>query len=94
MQEVTEILARPKIAKRVNLDDVDALKHLLERHSLTFNLIEPYPEFEDEDDRFLLALALMSSADALVTGDGALRALGNVGETLVVSPAEFMKVLS
>ena len=94
LNEVREVLARPKIAKRLNEADVSALTTLLNRHTLSFGLREPYPAFRDEDDRFLLALLETSRADVLVTGDGDLQALGEHARAMIVSPALFLEALT
>lgn len=54
---------------------------------------EPFPPFVDQDDRFLLAIARDGAADALVTGDGDLQDMGQMGRTLIVSRADFLKAL-
>jgi uncharacterized protein len=47
---------------------------------------------DDPDDAFLLAMALASSADYLVTGDhrAGLLARGHIGRTRIVTPAWFV----
>ena len=70
---------------------MNALTTLLDQHTLSFKLSEPYPTFGGEDNRFLLALLETSRADVLVTGDGDLQALGEHAGAMVISPALFLR---
>jgi putative PIN family toxin of toxin-antitoxin system len=91
--EVDAVLARPKLARHVGPDTRRDLVRDLTTLTYTVELEEPWPAFEDPDDRFLLALAREGSADALVTGDAALQALVQFGDTVILSPADFMRAL-
>lgn len=94
LDEVQDVLARPKISKRLNNENKADLISLLKHHTLMFKITKPYPKFEDEDDRFLLALLEESSADVLVTGDAALESLNNFAGTLIIKPKVFLEALS
>ncbi|MGQ0546516.1 MAG: putative toxin-antitoxin system toxin component, PIN family [Betaproteobacteria bacterium] len=47
----------------------------------------------DEDDRLVLGEALAVGAEVCVTGDGALLALGRIGQMRIVSPRELWQLL-
>lgn len=51
---------------------------------------QPFPEFGDPKDRYLLAMLKGSDAEALVTGDGALLELGAFENKLILTPADFL----
>ena len=54
---------------------------------------EPADCDADEDDRRVLGEALAAGADALVTGDSALVALGAVGSMRIVTPRQLWELL-
>jgi uncharacterized protein len=91
--EVRDVLTRPKLKRLVRGRERDDLLDDLETLSTSVVLEHPYPEFEDDGDRFLLALAAQGRADILVTGDGALQALERIGTTLIAAPADFARAL-
>jgi len=64
------------------------------RRSIILNVLPPLPDsvtINDPDDVFLLAMALGSEADYLVTGDhrAGLLQRGSIGRTRIVTPAVF-----
>lgn len=93
LDEVSAVLARPKLAELVDPDARRELTRDLTILTDTIRLEEPWPAFDDPNDRFLLALARDGSAHALVTGDAALQALVQFGDTVIASPAGFMQAL-
>lgn len=93
LDEVSAVLARPKLAQHVGPDTRHALMRDLTTLTDTVRLDEPWPAFDDPNDRFLLALARDGYASALVTGDAALQGLVQFGDTVIVSPAGFMRAL-
>jgi predicted nucleic acid-binding protein len=46
---------------------------------------------EDPDDDKLIATGLAGSADALITSDARVLAVGHVGRLLIIKPAQFLK---
>ena len=48
----------------------------------------------DPGDDYLLAMAVATDADVLVTGDKALLALRRIGVTAIISPRQFLTLLS
>ncbi len=64
------------------------------RHSTLLSTLPPLPdglEVRDPNDAFLLAMALSSDADYLVTGDhrAGLLQRGSIGRTRIVTPSVF-----
>ncbi|MCL2076549.1 MAG: putative toxin-antitoxin system toxin component, PIN family [Betaproteobacteria bacterium] len=64
------------------------------RRSIILDALPPLPDgikTNDPDDAFLLAMALTSKADYLVTGDyrAGLLQCGSIGRTRIVTPAVF-----
>ena len=66
----------------------------LEVLTLPIELTDPYPDFSDPDDRFLLAMVRDGGADVLVTGDRALLELNTFEGVPVVSAREFLELFS
>ena len=68
---------------------------LLARYTQLATLIAPaevaVPELRDPDDAPVLACALAARADAIVSGDADLHALGNYQGISVLSPADCLK---
>lgn len=54
---------------------------------------EPYPEFVDPGDRFLLATMAAGDARALVTGDKALQELASFDGRAILTPGAFVGLL-
>lgn len=61
-------------------------------------LVTPAPldrsVFSDVDDLPVLGTAVAAGADCLVTGDRALRRVGRIGESAVLTPAELAQLLA
>ena len=93
LDEVQRVLKRPKIATRLSPERRYGLLLRLERLSEPVACLEPYPEALDPGDSFLLAMVRDGGADVLVTGDGALLALGSFGGTAVLSARAFAERL-
>ena len=93
LAEVEEVLQRPKLARYMNDGARAALLRDLRALALPVALSEPFPPFEDGNDRFLLALVRDGRADALLTGDRALQVLERFDNSVVAAPADFIQAL-
>lgn len=61
----------------------------MDEEALFFNLRGDYPSLcRDPKDDYLLELAVISSADFIVTGDKDLLELERIGKTVIVSPMD------
>ncbi len=89
------IAAKPFLRDRIDAGDLLAFITLLrEIAELLPAIEEPYPVVtRDPDDDYLLAHALLASADYLVSGDKDLLSLVPVEGLTVLSPAEFARLL-
>jgi uncharacterized protein len=90
LDEVSEVLARPKLRRYIEPATAGAFcaefGRLAEWHS---DSVDPPAMCRDPDDDYLLALAIASHADALVTGDEDLHAIPNPGVE-VITPRELL----
>lgn len=97
LQEMVEsIKTKPRLAKRITPQEADDLASSLQQIS---EILPPLPEnipavSRDPKDDYLLAHALLGSADYLVTGDKGLLNLAERVEGLkIVEPVEFVRDL-
>jgi putative PIN family toxin of toxin-antitoxin system len=91
--EVKAVLARPKFTHYLTADQAARFVSRLETLSEAISIKQPFPEFSDAKDRFLLAM-VRHQADILVTGDGALLALEHFETAVIISPRAFIDLLA
>ena len=99
-EELLEELAarareKPYLAERIHPEEVDELAQILSTIAEPIpQITEPIPALtRDPKDDYLIAYALVGSADYLVTGDRDLLALRQVGDVKIVTPREFATLL-
>lgn len=90
VDEVKDVLERPKLAKFLSKTRRNAILSDLEQLALSTEISTPYPTFPDPDDRFLLAMIRDGAADVLVTGDKMLLELQTFEGVPIVGAAEFL----
>lgn len=92
--ELEDVLSREKFTERLGKTRFTSA-FLLARYTQLAALIAPaeaaVPELRDPDDALVLACALAARADAIVSGDGDLRALGGYRGIPVLSPADCLE---
>lgn len=96
IEEVAAKLLDPSIGGRlgVTVADVEAVVVLLETEArLVAPEVEP-PVTDDPEDDHVLAVVVAGPADYLVTGDKGLLRLGHHGPATIISPRDFLAVLS
>lgn len=93
LEEVREVIERPKIAARLTKERRDGLLLRLERLTEPVVCREPYPEAPDPADDFLFAMLRDGDAECLVTGDGALLELERFEGKKVLTAAAFIEQL-
>lgn len=92
----TTVRGKPRLAKRILPEELERFVALLRKAGERVPTIgEPFPAvIRDPDDDYLLAYALIASADYLVTGDKDLLALqGKVTGLTIVTPAQLAELL-
>lgn len=92
--ELEDVLSREKFAEQLRKTRFTSA-FLLARYTQLATLIAPaeiaVPELRDPDDAPVLACALAARADAIVSGDADLHALGNYEGISILSPADCLK---
>lgn len=94
--EVSAAVARkPYLGGRISAAQVDELVAALAVVAEVISTIsDPIPAVtSDPRDDYLLAYALVGSADYLITGDEDLLCIGQVEATRIVGPASFLELL-
>jgi putative PIN family toxin of toxin-antitoxin system len=97
LQEMSEAMSRKgSLSRRINPED---RQKLFARLKGITEKIEPIREeipavTRDIKDDYLVAYAVVEQVDYLVTGDRDLLALDPVGSLRIISPADFLYVLS
>jgi hypothetical protein len=96
IDEVSEVLARPKIAKKYRIEpgDREAFIRLLNIEAIVLPHAPAPQVCRDPDDDYLLGCAALGGAHYLVTGDDDLLALRQYGETVIVDARTFLSVLA
>lgn len=94
LEELREVLARPKFRPYVSAPEVTAYLDLLEHEAAAYP--DPPASGEklsaDPDDEYLIDLARSTAADVLVSGDSHILALRDV--LPVLTPADFLTTLA
>ncbi|MBX9691517.1 MAG: putative toxin-antitoxin system toxin component, PIN family [Cyanobacteria bacterium] len=93
LDELQEVLKRPRIAARIDETDGDQLIELIKSQSIVA-LVEAVPTVSrDPKDDVYLACAAAVDADVLITGDQDLLVLKTHGRTRILTPGEFLTIL-
>lgn len=94
LSELSDVISRPKLQKYYSESDMRALLNFLDEEGACYD--GPIGELSlcrDPKDDYLLELAIISSADFIVTGDKDLLELERVGRTLIITPMDFDLIL-
>ena len=95
VEEVAEVLSRPKIAKKYRILPADrqALLELLRSQAILLP-VEPAPGVcRDPDDDYLLGCAAAGGVEYLVTGDDDLLSVGQYRGVAIVDARHFLALL-
>jgi len=101
LEEITDVLNRPKIKNRHELtdDDIEELLTLLDEHTEYALLSGDVSICQDKDDDFVIETAIKGKAEYLVTGDGDIKLDNDVSAFLskygvtVISIADFLSLI-
>lgn len=90
LTEMRDVLARPKVLKRVPASLSNAFLTEFKRNATLVEVTSTVDRCRDKKDNYLLALSKDGAADLLITGDEDLRVLGSFGKTVILSPTEYI----
>jgi len=91
MQELAEVLSRPKFDAYVGLEDRLKFIRMLGRVSEIVSISFPVRECADPNDDKFLEVALNGRAELIVSGDGDLLKLHPWRKIDILSPAEYLR---
>jgi len=96
IEEVAAKLLDPKVGGRlgVTVAEVEAVVLLLQTEALLITPVSEPPVTGDPEDDHVLAVVVAGDAKYLVTGDKKLLQLGHHGSATIISPRDFLAVLS
>ena len=93
IEEITLVTERPKLRKYFSSDKVQELLKLLEIIGLFIETTSVVTICRDPKDNFLLALAIDSHADSLLTGDSDLLIIQRFHQTKIVTYQQFYRMI-
>jgi len=97
LAEFSEVILRPKFRPILARSDTDPARVLAALRRLV-EIVDPAPlpapVSRDSDDDALLALAVASQADLIVSGDADLLTLGTYADIPIVTPTEAIALIS
>lgn len=93
LEELSQTLSRKRIARFVQPPLADRVRDLYLQTGEFFEAGDAARVCRDESDDYLLALALVSRADYLVTRDADLLVLEEYRGTRIIYPAHFLQII-
>lgn len=87
--EFLEVVKRPKLKKYFTEDDLNQMLELINHYADIISVTSDVKVCRDENDNFLLSLALDSKADYLITGDNDLLVIDHFENTRIITMAEY-----
>ncbi|MBX2899681.1 MAG: putative toxin-antitoxin system toxin component, PIN family [Cyclobacteriaceae bacterium] len=94
MEEFLSVANRPKFKRYFTKDDIEQLIDLFDLFGETVQVRSKIKLCRDPKDDFLLALAIDSKADYLITGDNELLELKAIEKTKIVTITDYMSLRS
>lgn len=91
VNELADVLARPKFDRYISLADRQQFLRLLGRVAEFVPIVYPVRECRDPKDDKFLEIALNGRADVIVTGDADLLGMNPWREIDVVTPSDYLR---
>jgi putative PIN family toxin of toxin-antitoxin system len=92
LEELREALSRPKF-RLSSSESLAVFQIILSKSEIVLNVQEAERKCRDRDDQKFLDCAVAGRADYLVTGDGDLLDMQNVGPTKILRAAQLLRGL-
>lgn len=93
LSEFIRVAHRPKFNRFFHANDVDAILATIEEYAEFVTVETKINLCRDPKDDFLLALALDSNADILLTGDSDLLEIGQIGKARIITMTELLNMM-
>lgn len=94
LDEFLDVTSRPKFNKYFDKSDVNRLFQFFDKYAIFVDVKSNVQFSRDNNDDFLLNLALDSKADYLLSGDSDLLILKQIGDTKIITMGELKELLS
>ena len=93
IDEVTDVLARPRLRKNVDSDEAAQRVAAIHRHSIVLSWVQVTKRSPDPKDDPILAVAVIGNAELVVSGDRShMLALGDVEGIPILSAREALSI--
>ena len=89
MTEFVEVVKRPKLKKYFAEDDLRQMLELIDQYADIITVTSDVKVCRDENDNFLLSLALDSKANYLITGDNDLLVINQFMDTRIITISQY-----
>ena len=90
LAEFIEVAKRPKFKKYISTTDVSELLNSINQYALFFEVLDIEEICRDPKDDFILALAKVSKANYILTGDNDLLVLKKIGKTNITTITSYL----
>ncbi|MBL7770374.1 MAG: putative toxin-antitoxin system toxin component, PIN family [Flavipsychrobacter sp.] len=90
LTEFIEVAKRPKFKKYISAADIAELLNSINEYALFFEVLEIKEICRDPKDDFILALAKVSKANYILTGDNDLLILKKIGKTNITTLTSYL----
>ena len=90
LAEFIEVAKRPKFKRFISATDISELLESINEYALFYEVNEIQQICRDPKDDFILALAKVSRADYIFTGDNDLLVLKKIGKTNIITIASYL----
>lgn len=94
VQEFVSVACRPKFARYFDFQTVAELLTTIHEVATFKNVTTKVDICRDPKDNFLIALALDSNADFLITGDSDLLDIGQIGKTRIITLTNLLECIN
>jgi putative PIN family toxin of toxin-antitoxin system len=92
LSELQEVLYRPKMERYFSTHQINGVFELLADYALFVKIFSKLDICRDVKDDYLLALAIDSKADFLITGDKDLLSIAQIETTKIISFKDFENI--
>ena len=92
LSELQEVLYRPKMERYFSTQQINGIFELLSDYALFVKILSKVNICRDAKDDYLLALAIDSKTDFLITGDKDLLSIKQIGTTKIINFKEFGEI--
>ncbi|MCB0527948.1 MAG: putative toxin-antitoxin system toxin component, PIN family [Saprospiraceae bacterium] len=94
LEEYQAVISRKKFNKYIGIHQANRFINLVMTRLVPVEIKSPVHKSRDTKDNFLLSMSIDCAADYLVTGDPDLLELKKFEETIILTMAEFLEIIT